>query len=68
MVKSKGPPYNNKPEERFVVIVKPWGVKPATQRKQFDIDVLGAWMRAAFGFDQLISQVEAVYTMSTVSL
>ena len=64
MPKAKGPPYLNKPDEKYVVIVNPWGMN---KRDQFNVDCLGAWLRAVFGFDPEKMQVECVYMMGTVS-
>lgn len=66
--KRKGPPYLDEPDSKYVVIIDPWGMVNAQERKQMDVHRVGTWMRFMLreqgkGTDIL---VEAVYMRSTV--
>ncbi|TDL22915.1 hypothetical protein BD410DRAFT_182752 [Rickenella mellea] len=59
--KGKGPPYLNPPDEKYVVVMNPWGLKTPRMRVQRDADIVGAWMRAVFGFEPGL--IERVFMM-----
>jgi hypothetical protein len=66
--KKKGPPYLDEPDCKYVVIVDPWGMVNAQDRKEIDVHRVGAWIRFMLreqgnGTD---IQAEAVYMRSTV--
>ena len=58
------PLYTDEPEEHYLVVINPWGMVSNRQRKQWDIDCCGAWLRAIFGLGPGL--VEAIYVMDTV--
>ena len=70
MPKKTGPPYLDIPDYKYIVIIDPWGMSNAKDRKQIDVDRVGAWIRfmlrnqAQDGRDIL---PEAVFMRGTVS-
>lgn len=70
MPKKTGPPYLDVPDCKYIVIVDPWGMSSARDRKQIDVDRVGAWIRFMLrdqgqnGRDIL---PEAVFMRGTVS-
>ncbi|TFY79203.1 hypothetical protein EWM64_g4808 [Hericium alpestre] len=57
----KGPPYTEEPEYKYIVITRPYGMKP-TNRDKGDIDRVASWVCLMFND---VSAVEAVWTMNT---
>lgn len=66
--KKKGPPYLDKPDCKYIVIIDPWGMANAQSRNEMDVHRVGTWVRFMLreqgrGTDIL---VEAVYMRRTV--
>lgn len=43
--KKTGPPYLDAPDCKYIVIIDPWGMSNPRDRKQIDVDYVGAWIR-----------------------
>jgi hypothetical protein len=67
--RNKGPPYEDNPGCKYVVIIDPCGMDSAKDRNQGDVNRLGSWialmLREQTGQYKDVS-VEAVYMRQTV--
>lgn len=67
--KKTGPPYLDHPDCKYIVIIDPWGMVSAKDRKEIDVHRVGAWIRFMLRTPDEPNQdilVEAVYMRSTV--